>query len=100
MGDIEKLKRIRLGSGDLPVMVDARQLSEITGMSIQTVWRGARDGILPHYRLSRSVRFDALEILEIIRQDSTAANGAKPSWEDKLEDFEVLNFEIDEDELE
>lgn len=97
MGEVDKLKRIRLGSGILPSMVDTRQLSELTGMPAQTIWRACRNGDIPFYRMGRSLRYDAEEILGLIRQDSTEAISDEPSWEDKLEDYELLNFVVDED---
>ena len=56
-----------------PQLVDAREIARLTGIPLQTIWRGARDGVLPHFRLARTVRFDPDEILELIRQESTSA---------------------------
>lgn len=59
-------------------LVDARTIAKLTGMPLQTIWRACRDGILPHYRLARTVRFDPVEVLERIRRDSTVGDCAIP----------------------
>jgi len=55
-------------------LVDARTIAKMTGIPLQTIWRACRDGILPHYRLARTVRFDPVEVLEHIRKDSTVGD--------------------------
>lgn len=59
------------GATDRQVLVDAATISKITSMPIQTIWRGCRDGVLPHYRLARTIRFDPQEILKLLRKEST-----------------------------
>lgn len=36
----------------------ARDVAERYGLTLESVWRHCRDGVLPHARISRTIRFD------------------------------------------
>ena len=44
-------------------MVNAKHISELCGVSLQTVLKWCRDGKIPHHRISsRCLRFDLTEV--------------------------------------
>lgn len=45
------------------ILVDAKKMAEITSIPVSTIWRGCREGSLPHYRFGRTVRFNLVEVL-------------------------------------
>lgn len=53
-------------------LVDAKTMAEITNIPVSTIWRGCREGTLPHYRIGRTVRFNLVEVLRNFH-----ANGGK-----------------------
>jgi excisionase family DNA binding protein len=56
------------------VLIDAKQMARLTSLPISSIWRGCRDGSLPHYRLGRVVRFDASEVLSFLRRNTASNN--------------------------
>ena len=51
------------------ILVDARELSHITNIPISSIWRGCREGVLPHYRFGRTLRFDPNEVFACLRRN-------------------------------
>lgn len=45
-------------------LIDAKRMAEVTSIPISTIWRGCREGSLPHYRFGRTVRFSLVEVLK------------------------------------
>lgn len=54
-------------------LVDAKAISEITGLPLSSVWRGTRTGLLPHYRLARTIRFSIPEVLDALKRNAEEA---------------------------
>lgn len=48
----------------------ADQLAEVLGVSRAHIFEQAARGLLPHYRIGRSVRFDLNEVLVAVRERS------------------------------
>jgi len=44
----------------------ASETAEILNMPIDSLWRGCREGIIPHYRLGRLYRFDISKVLSAL----------------------------------
>lgn len=51
-------------------LVDAKEISQLTGIPLSTIYKSCRDGSTPHYRLGRAVRFDPDEVLASMRKDA------------------------------
>jgi excisionase family DNA binding protein len=52
----------------LTPLVNAQQLAAMLGVSKSTVLELAQRAAIPHYRISRSVRFDAEAVLEAMKE--------------------------------
>lgn len=48
-------------------LIDANELSEITGLPVSTIWRGCRENKIPHFRFGKRLRFDPKEVLDTLR---------------------------------
>ena len=60
------------GPNDGPMLVDAREVSKILGVSQELLRKLAREKKIPFYRLSeRTLRFDIDEVREYMRQNAT-----------------------------
>jgi len=75
-------------------LVDAMEISRITGIPVQTIWRACRDRSIPHYRLARTVRFDPLEVLRHIRCDSATGEPGVPGPDDEFEECPNLDERV------
>jgi excisionase family DNA binding protein len=58
-------------------LIDAREMAELTRLPISSIWRGCRNGSLPHYRLGRVVRFDVSEVLASLHKNTLAGQGQR-----------------------
>jgi len=52
------------------LLMTAKQLAEELNVNPQVVWRNAREGKFPHYRMGSAMRFDLSEVLKIMRGGS------------------------------
>lgn len=76
-------------------LVDARTISRLTNLPLQTIWRACRDGSLPHYRLARTIRFDPVEVLRHIRKDVSGGVALSAPDIDNSEEIDP-GFRIDD----
>ena len=51
------------------LLLTAKQLAEELNVNPQVVWRNAREGKFPHYRMGSAMRFDLTEVLKFMRGD-------------------------------
>jgi excisionase family DNA binding protein len=51
------------------VLLTAKQLAEELNVNTQVVWRNAREGKFPHYRMGSTMRFDLSEVLKTMRKN-------------------------------
>ncbi len=51
-------------------LITAEQLAELLGIPLQSVWRAARLGRIPSYKMGALWRFDLGEVLEALRQEA------------------------------
>lgn len=58
-------------------LIDAREMAELTRLPISSIWRGCRNGSLPHYRMGRVVRFDVTEVLSSLHKNAMASQGSE-----------------------
>jgi excisionase family DNA binding protein len=78
-------------SGEDGVLVDAQEIARRTGLPISTIYQACKDGLIPHYRLRRAVRFDADEVIASMR--GMAKRAVEENLKDQFEsepDFGVL----------
>jgi excisionase family DNA binding protein len=50
----------------------ARQVSAMTGMSIDWIWKQCRDGKIAHHKLGSSVRFTADDVSALAAQSAVS----------------------------
>jgi excisionase family DNA binding protein len=62
-------------SSDSEHLVSAEELSALLSIPLQSIWRAARLGRIPAYRLGQLYRFDPAEVLEAMRGSSAPADG-------------------------
>ena len=58
-------------------LIDAKTIARITGLPISSIWRGCREGTIPHYKYGRLVRFDPTEVLTSLRENAMAGVGGR-----------------------
>lgn len=58
-------------------LIDAKKMAEITNIPVSTIWRGCREGSLPHYRFGRTVRFNLVEVLKHFHANSGTEEDAE-----------------------
>jgi len=51
-------------------LIDAKEMAKITNIPVSSIWRGCRQGTIPHYRHGRIVRFDPDEVLRAMRESA------------------------------
>lgn len=49
------------------MLLTAKQLADELNVNPQVVWRNAREGKFPHYRMGSAMRFDLTEVLKYMR---------------------------------
>ncbi len=54
------------------ILVDAKTMAKITSIPLSSIWRGCREGTIPHYRYGRLVRFNLSEVLTSLRETAMA----------------------------
>lgn len=54
-----------------------KELAEYLQCHAQTVYDRVREGVIPHYRIGRSIRFVLTEVLDWCRQDVRPKGGKK-----------------------
>jgi excisionase family DNA binding protein len=52
-------------------LLTAAELADLIGLPLQSVWRAARLGRIPSYRLGQLWRFDLSEVLVALRQEAS-----------------------------
>ena len=52
----------------MKALVTAKELSGVTGIPLQSIWRAARLGRIPAYRLGHLYRFDLYEVLATLKE--------------------------------
>lgn len=57
-----------MSSGGEGHLVDAREISRLTGVPLPTIYQACKEGIIPHYRLRKAIRFDPSEVLGAMRE--------------------------------
>lgn len=55
---------------DESLLVSAEKLAVLIDIPLQSIWRAARLGRLPHYRLGERLLFDPDEVLKVMRQEA------------------------------
>ena len=60
-------------------LLTAKQVSELTAVSPESLLQLARRGSLPHYRFGKSVRFALAEVLAATQVEAAPATGAPPA---------------------
>jgi hypothetical protein len=51
-------------------LISAERLAEVLDLPLQSVWRAARLGRIPGYRLGQLWRFDPVEVLAAMRSEA------------------------------
>ena len=55
---------------EFPQLVDATVIAKITGLPKSTIWRGVREGKIPHYEYGNRYKFDPREVLESLKNSN------------------------------
>ncbi len=50
-------------------LVDAKTISEITGLPVSTVWRASRENKLPYYKYGNRYLYDDREVLAVLKRN-------------------------------
>ena len=58
-------------------LLTAEELADLLGIPLQSIWRAARLGRVPSYRLGQLYRFDLAEVLAAMREPSTPTDGVE-----------------------
>jgi excisionase family DNA binding protein len=73
MAEIETLTLTKKIARGLKGALTAKQLGEILNVSPKTIFKLARAGRIPSFRISTAVRFDARLVIDWLRQQRTEA---------------------------
>lgn len=57
----------------LPQLIGAAEVAELAGWSTKHVYDLARKGLIPHYRIGGSIRFDPIKVKAWLDQHEIAA---------------------------
>lgn len=55
-------------------LITSEELADLLGIPLQSIWRAARLGRVPSYRLGQLYRFDLAEVLAAMREPTTPAD--------------------------
>jgi excisionase family DNA binding protein len=55
-------------------LLNVNEVSELLGESPEAIYRYCREGILPHYRLNRKIKFSAKKLEEFFENGGTKNN--------------------------
>jgi excisionase family DNA binding protein len=64
-----------------PTLIDAAEVAELLNEPVTTVYRLAREGLIPHVRVGRLVRFSPVMLGDWIRSGGTPLAGTRRDGE-------------------
>ena len=76
MAEIETLTLTKKTARGLKGALTAKQLSEMLNVSPKTIFKLARAGRIPSFRIGTAVRFDARLVIDWLRQQRTGPQKA------------------------